>query len=93
VNVHIGIDWISCDVSAHSAWRIDGPNAPAQRWRVSWLPDRVLTRNEAITAITLAENYVDMAHTEHTALLASWAAELGLTLDAVTAALTGRSTP
>lgn len=58
-----------------------GPTA----WRVTWLPGRLLTRNEAITAMTIAEFTV----THRPALgdvlspawchLAAWADEIGLT--------------
>jgi hypothetical protein len=91
VSVHIDADRISCDASVH-AWRVSGPDAVTEQWQVTWMPCRVLSRNEAITAVMLAEHHYAMAHTEHAAVLAAWAGELNLTLDAVTAALTGRST-
>jgi hypothetical protein len=51
-------------------------------WEVSWLPGRVLDRNSAITAITLAdtaaEHQLDGGHPLWPAIQ-SWAAELGLT--------------
>lgn len=93
MSVHIDADRISCDASVHVAWRVSGPDAPAERWRVTWMSHRVLTRNQAITAVMLAEHHAAMSRTEHAATLAAWAGELDLTYDAVTAALTGRSTP
>jgi hypothetical protein len=50
-------------------------------WRVSWLPDRLLSRNDATTAMVLAE-YVDAGISEPMAtdwpLVDGLAAELGL---------------
>ncbi len=90
MSVHINADRISCDASTHTAWRVSGPAAPVEQWRVTWMPHRVLTRNQAITAVMLAEHHHDMARTEHAAVLAAWAGELGLTHNEVTTALTGR---
>lgn len=60
-----------------------GPTA----WKVTWLPGRLLTRNQAITAMTIAES-VDAALDPYGervwAYIAGWAAELGLSdVDAV----------
>ena len=38
--------------SPHAARRIDGPEG---LWRVTWLPGRTLTYNQAITAMTIVE--------------------------------------
>jgi hypothetical protein len=49
-------------------------------WRVSWLPKRLMDRNAAITAITLAEQ-VDrngLWDCRSSANIDAWAAELGL---------------
>lgn len=46
------------DITAHHAERIVDEAAPyvdAEHWRVSWLPGRVLTRDQAVTAMVLAE--------------------------------------
>lgn len=55
-------------------------------WRVSWLPGRVITRNEAVTAMTIAETIgripADAGPEAYDGPLwvhvDSWAAELGL---------------
>ncbi len=51
-------------------------------WRVTWLPDRDLTRNQAITAMTLAET-VSQGLSGHDdpmwSHVDSWADELNLT--------------
>jgi hypothetical protein len=58
-----------------------GPTA----WGVSWLPGRLLLRNQAVTAMTIAEVVVthadDLADNQHTMWLFidGWAAELGIT--------------
>ena len=52
-------------------------------WRVSWLPGRDLTRNQAVTAMTLAETAGTTGDLHHGhrlwPFIDSWAAELGLT--------------
>jgi predicted PhzF superfamily epimerase YddE/YHI9 len=54
-------------------------------WAVSWLPNRVFTRNLAITAMTLAEAVAvhadDLADSSHKLWwhVDGWAAELGIT--------------
>ena len=58
-----------------------GPTA----WSVSWLPGRLLLRNQAITAMVIAEVVVthadDLADNQHKMWLFidGWAAELGIT--------------
>lgn len=60
-----------------------GPTA----WSVTWLPGRALTRNQAITAMTIAEAIGahdvlgDPLHADHRLWphLDGWAAELGIT--------------
>lgn len=50
-------------------------------WRVSWLPRRLMDRNAAITAMTLAEQ-IDrngLWDYRNSANIEAWAAELGLT--------------
>lgn len=49
-------------------------------WRVSWLPDRTLTRDQALTAMKLAEA-IDVClerGNRHWPNVGSWAAELGV---------------
>jgi hypothetical protein len=69
-------DSISSDRTAHTARAV-----PDRDWEVSWLPGRPLTRNGAITAMTLAEVTApgDM-HPGHRLWphIEGWAAELGL---------------
>lgn len=72
-------DSISSDRTSHTA-----RPAPEdkRRWEVSWLPGRRLTRNDAITAMVLADVTGPAGmHTEHQmwAHVQSWAAELGIT--------------
>jgi len=59
-------------------------------WEVSWLPGRVLDRNTAITAMTLADTAAEPGlHEGHRLwpFIQGWAAELGLTgPDAITCA-------
>jgi hypothetical protein len=73
------------DQTAHTA-RL----APSQNgWEVSWLPDRTLDRNTAITAMVLADISADERVQEGHRLwphIQGWAAELGITAtDAVAA--------
>jgi hypothetical protein len=53
------------------------------QWEVSWLPGRRLTRNEAITALVLAETTSTAADTSELdrmrPFIQGWAGELGLT--------------
>jgi hypothetical protein len=73
---------MSSDATRHTAKRTgDG-------WSVTWLPGRVLTHSQAITALTIAES-VDAALDPYSETrvwphVAGWAAELGLSdVDAV----------
>ena len=58
----------------HTATRQGG------KWVVSWLPGRQLSRNEAITAMTLAEQVAEDAcvHSKWWPFIVAWAGELGL---------------
>lgn len=53
-------------------------------WTVSWLPGKTLTRNQATTAMVvadlLAKNGTDPMHLSHSNLLAlgNWSSELGM---------------
>lgn len=68
----------------HTAWRVD---EQADEWRVSWLPDRTLTRNEALSALTLAEMVLgDDPPGMREPLIQVFASELGMSPeDAVSA--------
>ena len=63
---------------------------PQRGWEVSWLPGRVLDRNTAITAMTLADLASELDLGEGHRLwpaVQSWSAELGLSeTDALTRA-------
>jgi hypothetical protein len=72
---------MSSDQTPHTAKRGQRGGIVRDVWRVSWLSDRLLTRNEAITAMTLAEQ-VDrngLWDYRSSANIDAWAAELGLT--------------
>jgi hypothetical protein len=79
MGIKIGADDMNSEATPHTAKRT------ADGWAVSWLAGRMLTQNEATTAMTIAEMVVERAH-----ILADpssklwwhmdgWAAELGLT--------------
>jgi hypothetical protein len=53
---------------------------PGDAWRVSWLPKRLMDRNAAITAMTLAEQFDRNGLWDYrsSANIDAWAAELGL---------------
>ena len=72
----------------HSAHAVD-ERKPYGRWRVSWLPGRTVSRNQATTALVLASHVTagatGPAH-RHWPHVVGWAAELDMTAeDAVTA--------
>jgi hypothetical protein len=70
---------MSSDRSRHTARLAPGKQ---YAWEVSWLPGRHLNRNEAITAMVLADTTADDdVHPGHRAWphVQGWAAELGLT--------------
>ena len=70
---------MTSDQTAHAARLAPGSQ---DQWEVSWLPGRVLDRNSAITAMTLAdiagERDLDERH-RLWPFIQGWAAELGLT--------------
>lgn len=75
---------MSSDLTRHTATAWLVPGEPTL-WSVTWLPGRVLTRSQAITAMTIAETVT--AHADELADNSSswwrhidgWAAELGVT--------------
>jgi len=72
-------DSISSDRTRHTARMAPGHE---HAWHVSWLPGRLMDRNSAITAMTLAEVVAaDDVHDGHRLWphIKGWAAELGLT--------------
>ncbi|MBO0804574.1 MAG: hypothetical protein J2P25_16060 [Nocardiopsaceae bacterium] len=67
-------------------------------WMVSWLPGRVLSQSEAVTAMTIAEAAATCALSPGDPMRAHvgvWAAELGMTADAAidAVAAAGRGEP
>lgn len=66
---------MTSDQTRHSA------RATGTSWAVSWLPDRILTRNQAITAMVLAE-HIAGGIGDHTGkrwlFIEGWAGELSL---------------
>ena len=67
--------------SGHTAHAVD-EQKPYGRWRVSWLPGRTVSHNQATTALILAEHIAagatGPAH-RHWPHVQGWAAELNLT--------------
>ena len=70
----IGEDRMASRATPHTATR------RGQHWVVSWLPSRELSRNEAITAMTLAWQVAFDAspHGSQWPFIVAWAGELGL---------------
>lgn len=69
---------ISSDQTPHTARLLRFEAGPA--WRVSWLPKRLMDRNAAITALSLAEQFDRNGLWDYrqSANIDAWAAELGL---------------
>lgn len=78
---------MSSDQTRHTAAVVSGAviEGGPTAWSVSWLPGRLLLRNQAITAMTIAEVVVthadDLADNKHKMglFIDGWAAELGIT--------------
>jgi hypothetical protein len=77
VSVRITANEMTAEPSPHTARTADG-----RTWEATWLPGRALTRNEAVTAITIAEAVAARDLTVPGDPLRchvdGWAAELGL---------------
>jgi hypothetical protein len=72
---------MTCDRTHHTARLAPGEQ---HQWEVSWLPGRRLTRNQAITAMTLAEESSPAEPTDRSRLwphIQVWAADLGMTAE------------
>ena len=75
---------MTSDTTRHTARAWPVPDEPTL-WSVTWLPGRALTRNQAITAMTIAEFVISRADQLANMLspawnhLANWADELGIT--------------
>jgi hypothetical protein len=75
----ISDDSITGDHTAHTARRVPGQQ---YAWEVSWLPERLMDRNAAITAMMLADIASSATdHDQHRLWphVEGWAGELGLT--------------
>ena len=71
---------MTSETTGHSARQL-----PSGAWRVTWLPGSDLNRNEAITAMTLAETITNRPVTTEDRLwphIEGWAAELGMGAEA-----------
>jgi hypothetical protein len=80
VSLRINDALMSSSVTGHTARRTTGTTT----WAVSWLGDRQLTRNQAITALTLAELVAaGVCSPQHPQWphIRNFAAELDLTAD------------
>ena len=73
MNIKITDEAMTSDTTPHST-RPDGDG-----WAVTWLPGRVLTRNQAITAMMLAETVAGDHTGQRWPFIESWANELGMT--------------
>ena len=75
MTISIGDDRMTSDVTPHVAELVG-----EGQWRVSWLPERTLSRNEATTAMTLAELVARGVRDgdRRWLFVVGWAQELGL---------------
>ncbi len=72
---------MTSDSTPHTARLTPGQE---HQWEVSWLPGRRVTRNDAITAMVLAETCSPAETSERNRMqpfIQGWAAELGTTAD------------
>jgi hypothetical protein len=85
---HITEDRMWSDVSpATAAFRPDAAADGGGAWVVSWLTSRLLTRSQAVTAMTLAETAARGVDSRMWPHIRGWAAELGLVMDEALALL------
>lgn len=75
MNLWVTEELMVSEDTAHTAHRVD------DGWELSWLPGRVLDRNQAVTGMILAENVADhpVPAGRRWPLINALAAELGLT--------------
>jgi hypothetical protein len=81
---------MTCDRTHHTARLAPGEQ---NQWEVSWLPGRRLTRNQAITAMTLAEESSPAEPRDRNRLhphIQAWAAELGMTAEQAVTLITAQ---
>jgi hypothetical protein len=72
---------MTSDRTDHTARLAPGEH---RQWEVSWLPGRRITRNQAITAMTLAEESSPGGPPDRNRLwphIQGWAADLGMTAE------------
>lgn len=82
----MGSDLLSMAGSRHRAERVpdpgssDGVSGGSREWRLSWLPGRLVSRNEAISGLMLAGGLEAAEPTQDrlAPVLRVWARELGL---------------
>ncbi|MDX3661294.1 hypothetical protein PV646_28650 [Streptomyces sp. ID05-26A] len=77
MTITVTLDEVTSTTSSHTATRYPATGVGAGLWSVSWLPGRILTRDEATTAIRIAELADDFDETS-LSCLSRWAYELGL---------------
>jgi hypothetical protein len=91
VTLHIADGRMDSDVTTHVAHRLPVREDPAPgAWMVSWCPLETWNRDQAVTAMTLAETLANPeAQPGHRLWphVKGWSAELGMTLEQVVAAL------
>jgi len=75
MNLRITDDAMTSDATPHQARLVE------TGWELSWLPGRVLDRNQAVTGMVLAETVADGSAVEasRVPLITALASELGLT--------------
>lgn len=82
---------MTSDLTAHCAMPVR-ENAPHDLWWISWLPDRHVTRNQAITAMVLTEQVANgVTSTRHARwpFVEVWARELDLSAGAAVSRIRG----
>jgi hypothetical protein len=82
----------STDTPHTAVWRAHAAANGQGAWVVSWLPEQPLDRNEAITAMTVAEFVATGARPTDRAQWAhveDWASELGIAVETVVTRLVG----
>lgn len=80
MSLTVTLDTITSTVSSHTATRHRSTGVGPGLWSVSWLPSRLLTRDEAVTAMRIAE-FTTSADEAFFGELARWAYELDLTAE------------
>jgi hypothetical protein len=90
MSLRMSEELIASTETPHVAWW--NPDAAADgrgAWVVSWLPQRLLTKEQALAAMMVADTVAKGATPYDQRDIESWAAELGLTVPEAVARLTG----